>query len=239
MIGAMHRAPFRRHCAFTLVELILVIGIAGLLLGMLLPCLARARQAAAQVHCAANLRAWTWAAMQYAQDCRGYLPRRGQGWDEVVTLVRTADWFNALPPYLGQATYHDRVQRGCMPGPGELSVWVCQESVRGGGKYYFSYGMNMWLSAWFTAMPDKIDRVGPTSTMVFMADAPDSHCSTLPGPAGKAYNPAPRHGGRVNLAFLDGHVASFPADELGCGKGFTERSDVRWKVPDSPWPGPP
>src|SRR5262245_65994490 len=84
--------------------------------------------------------------------------------------------------------------------------------------------------------PARSDHVGPTHTMVFMADAPGPHCSVLPAP--KSYSPVARHDGLVNIAFLDGHVASYPGDWIGCGAGDPKRPDVRWFVPGSAWSEP-
>jgi prepilin-type processing-associated H-X9-DG protein len=96
--------------------------------------------------------------------------------------------------------------------------------------------MNMRLSTWVTPDPDRITRVGPASTMVFMADAPADYCSVLPAAA--PYSPVARHGGRVNVSFLDGHVTSYAGNEVGCGIGDPLRDDVRWVVPGSTWAGP-
>ena len=106
-----------------------------------------------------------------------------------------------------------------------------------GSANYFSYGMNMRMSTWDTVTPDRINRIGSSgAAVVFMADAPGAYCSVLP--ANAAYSPVARHNGRVNLAFLDGHVASFTGQEIGCGVGEPQRSDVTWAIPYAVWTGP-
>jgi prepilin-type N-terminal cleavage/methylation domain-containing protein len=64
----------RRHNGFTLVELLVVIGVIAVLISLLLPALNKARDSATRANCASRLRQLATAVHIYADNCRGALP---------------------------------------------------------------------------------------------------------------------------------------------------------------------
>jgi prepilin-type processing-associated H-X9-DG protein/prepilin-type N-terminal cleavage/methylation domain-containing protein len=82
----------RRALGFTLVELLVVIGIIAVLAGLLLPVLGRAKEKAGAISCLNNSRQLQLAATLYAADNNSEFPRR---------LPMTNAWMFALKPYYG------------------------------------------------------------------------------------------------------------------------------------------
>jgi prepilin-type N-terminal cleavage/methylation domain-containing protein len=86
--------------AFTLIELLVVISIISVLIGMLLPAVQKAREAAARISCANNLKQIGLAMHNYAGDFERFPPSRlGEG---------LATWAVIILPYMEQGNLYNQ-----------------------------------------------------------------------------------------------------------------------------------
>jgi prepilin-type N-terminal cleavage/methylation domain-containing protein len=85
LVSGTYRLPGLRRAGFTLVELLVVIGIIALLVAILLPALHKARETAVRTACASNLRQIHCGVVMYANENRGWLPQRYEVKKRVLT----------------------------------------------------------------------------------------------------------------------------------------------------------
>src|SRR5688500_14119079 len=147
------RSPAGRHClrprprfGFTLVELLVVIGIIALLVSILLPSLSRAREEANRVKCLSNVRQLGVAFVMYAGANNGKLPIRNasnargpQEWDWIYWQDGRELKESAVVRYMGS---------GGVVGPDALRCpsdnWESRSKV-GSSLYVYSYAVNRYV----------------------------------------------------------------------------------------------
>ena len=103
---------------FTLVELLVVIGIIALLISILLPSLNKARESSRRVKCLSNMRQIVMGMQMFAQDNQGFMPGNGNrtkyistksgssAWGTATTIGELSDWIcwrRAIDPVSGQS----------------------------------------------------------------------------------------------------------------------------------------
>lgn len=196
--------------AFTLVELLVVIGIISTLIAMLLPALNRAREEAKRAKCLSNLRQLTMAWASYADEHHGRLVSSDT--IDITTWVTSGDGLNTI-------------QQGALyPYVNSAGIYLCPNDTV---HYFRTYSINGYLqSNWgYPFHAKKITDIRyPASTFVFIEEYDargfneDSFVvSVYPAQSWVDY-PAPWHNRAGMLSFADGHAEAWPWKDLATSR---------------------
>lgn len=211
-----------RRYAFTLVELLVVIGIIALLISILLPALSKARESGQSIKCLSNLRQLGTAFQMYINEKKGWIPY------PVTTLGEQLVWSNVLDPYLANLTFNTRTgvaaNREYTPYKqcpvydtfeGDLFNGAAQNTSKGATK---SYKMNTHLRHNNPAAQAKLNEVRDTGATILFGDGISlDQVGPISGSFESAEfsfevndtsqaSPAIRHLKGANMVFVDGHA---------------------------------
>ncbi|MCF7838264.1 MAG: prepilin-type N-terminal cleavage/methylation domain-containing protein [Candidatus Marinimicrobia bacterium] len=201
----MKRRLVRR--AFTLVELLVVIAIIGILIGLLMPALSGVMATSRLNECQSNLRELARMTVAWSDDHNERLLPFGNttnNWD--WTLAREAAGYTKTPDtYVGDDP----------PGVfycGESDVLVSLARLCG-------FGMNDYVKTNATPSYRRLSDIRAHSSVVIFGDSK----LTALGPA--SFDP--RHRGKVNFAYFDGHAETLKSNEVR-----TVVSTFPWRDPN-------
>jgi prepilin-type N-terminal cleavage/methylation domain-containing protein/prepilin-type processing-associated H-X9-DG protein len=221
MMGSIHiRGRGRKgRGGFTLVELLVVIGIISILIAMLLPALNKAREAAKSVSCLSNMRQVMQGLIMYAQDNHGalppfYWPASGISWAGRLG-AKPGGYFQDPRIFIcpGRTQIADNLNL-----PNRLRA----ASAASSDWYGVSYTAN-GKGAMGSSQQIKLGRPGanPSGFMVLTEEYTDNYSGIyLTGyywdyPGDVNAKMWMHTQGMVNCAFLDGHAASVPTSLVG------------------------
>ncbi len=196
--------------SFTLIELLVVIAIISILASMLLPALRNARESANKTNCLSIEKQLCLAVQNYADDNDGMLPACSYA-DAMVNGPR---WNFAISPYASQFfkwkgndgnLYSGGTYPTCPsakpPASDSWASWGADGHSDYGYNSYFGYFSGSTL---YYEVPRITSIKRPSETILFTdvdgttyRGLPDNHASSK-----ISY----RHGGGVNMGFVDGHA---------------------------------
>lgn len=140
---------------FTLVELLVVIALVGVLLGILLPAIKKAKAKALTLVCSSRVKQIGLATMLYTQENMGYFPKSSHS----ASVSGWLRWGPALMPYLGHGQYSGSTS------PAWKQVFYdfyrCPADHRVGSAW--SYGKSVWFELTASETGEVAGKaVGPT-----------------------------------------------------------------------------
>jgi prepilin-type N-terminal cleavage/methylation domain-containing protein/prepilin-type processing-associated H-X9-DG protein len=224
----------RASRAFTLVELLVTIGVIAILAGLVLSVLGRAKASAQAITCRTNLRQWGMATLLYVADHNDLLPQEGDSAPTETVLYNPTykAWYIQLPEQMNLSRYRDMPWRTNWIINPENSIWICPSNLRrcnasSKTSNLFHYCLNDHVNGTGTNnRPTRMVSIQQPSATVWLFDN-----GGLAAVAQQNNVHSNLHNRGAQFVFLDGHAARFKNTEywnFKTGKGITNNPALVW-----------
>jgi len=226
-VGGGFAAPADRALAFTLIELVVVIGIMAVLATLAVPAAMTAMDSARASRCAGNLRQLGSACLSYAADNNGILPGNRIG-DYSASIVdwpwEDGAWTVKVRPYLKGGYSILRCPAAPLKKLDDLGNLDLQLTPEAPGTSYIMTGYCSGQDS-----PRKVSTISQPSKVVMFWEGTTVRCFALrypngvpPGGDWPAFDPKTMnmHQGLQNWLFADGHVERASATNIWKPENF-------------------
>ncbi len=237
------------RAAYTLIELLITISVVAVLVGLLVPGVYVALEKGKSAKCMGNLRAVGTAMLGYIDEYQYGPPSSTYPFWEKTSAERLRKkrwhWITYLAPYLGSPDYEGPVSSvfDCPSDP-NVKTWPKprfylpkddsdEHNYSSYGYSYTAFGSSM--SEFYSDDPPGKPRCPPVkylknpSAIFLVTEGRANRNAEGTGPSDKQQAivyytnknfPSPRHLGRFNAFFLDGHIENLPAADGQTSKRF-------------------
>jgi prepilin-type N-terminal cleavage/methylation domain-containing protein/prepilin-type processing-associated H-X9-DG protein len=226
----------RASRAFTLIELLMAIGVIAILAALVLSAFSHTRATTQAITCRNNLRQWGLATHSFATDHQDLLPPEGKPTPLETDLLNPSyqGWYIQLPEQMNLPRYRDMPWRTNHLIHPENSVWICPSNPRrcdastktnnlfhyclndhvdGTGTNYDNYSMQMAN----IRRPSQVVWLFDNGKLAAVAQQNNVHSNL--------------HSRGAQFLFIDGHVTQFRNKEywnFTANNGITNNPELVW-----------
>jgi prepilin-type processing-associated H-X9-DG protein/prepilin-type N-terminal cleavage/methylation domain-containing protein len=196
-------SPFRGRSAFSLIEILVTLGIVAVLATLIAANAGKLGAKADAVTCSSNLRQMFLHLNNYAQENNGVYPA-------AVEAGTGRSWWLVLTTFMNAPEQ--------IPAVGKKTIFACPaaRNTYPGKKVNRTYAMNIFENFDFHT-PCRITANSKPSQTIFIMDSCTSPAKSGDGihylrASNFAANAEARHSGKMNALYFDGHVAAVSID---------------------------
>lgn len=220
------------HAGASLIEILVVLGIVGILAVLLIPVFGKIQETSEKASCLNNLRQWGVAINLYATDHNLFLPTHQMPNNLEKPGEREIGWDERLAPYASYDYSHMMKNDDLTPRKQSILVCPAEKEVKKRGDYTYAYNFDLNYRLQGNKALVRVSTLNNASRYMLMTDSYQS--MSLPTSTEvklkNAIEPERRHNGIPNFLYADGHAAPFTEKLVGYNEVTAQNRDFYYNL---------